>query len=101
MSEQELKELVLGELGAKNELKLKKLKKKMLAKLQDIRPNDDKEVLEVVLRTCLLTHSLAYLHYRLLTHSLIVQLFIHYPHHLITHSSISIMTDLLTVAGGV
>ena len=48
MSEKELKELILGELRAKNELKLKKLKKKMLAKFQEIRPNDDKEVLEVV-----------------------------------------------------
>ena len=57
MSENELKELVLGELRVKNELKLKKLRKKILAKFEVIRPNDDKEVLEVAF-ACRLTRFL-------------------------------------------
>jgi len=71
MSEKELKEMVLSEFRGKNEIKLKKLKKKILSKLEEIRWNDEKEALEVVLPSSFihsLTHSLTRALTRLFDH---------------------------------
>ncbi len=60
MSEKELISLIIDELSAKNEIKLKKLKKKLMPKFQEVLTEEQEDILEVLFAPYLLPHKLTY-----------------------------------------
>ena len=60
MSKIELISLIIDELSAKNEMKLKKLKRKLMPKFQEVLTEEQEDILEVLFTPYLLPHKLTY-----------------------------------------